>query len=197
MQTSSAVDTAKLEQYRAFLRLKARLDLDPRLVGKFDLSGVVQQTLLEAYQGLAGFRGESDDSLLAWLQQILSRNVLDEVRRLRRAKYDAALECSLDGLSTKSRAVLAIDQSSPSTCAARNEQLLQLAAAIDELPADQQTAVVLHHLQGFPLADVAVLMDRSKPAIAGLLHRGMLRLRELLAPAINGAALPTRTTRDQ
>jgi RNA polymerase sigma-70 factor (ECF subfamily) len=178
---TSAVDPARLEQFRAFLRLKARLDLDPRLHGKFDVSGVVQQTLLEAHHGLAEFRGGTDDALLAWLQQILTRNVVDEVRRLRRVKFDAALECSLEDLTSRSHAALALDQSSPSTCAARNEQLLQLAAAIDELPADQQTAVVMHHLQGVPLADVASQMNRSKPAVAGLLHRGMLQLRDRLA----------------
>jgi RNA polymerase sigma-70 factor (ECF subfamily) len=181
-----AANPARLEQFRAFLRLRARLDLDPRLVGKFDVSGVVQQTLLEAHQGLARFRGAGEDALLAWLQQILNRNVLDEIRRLRRIKYDAALECSLDDLSTRSYAALALDQSSPSTCAARNEELLQLAAALEQLPDDQQTAVVLHHLQGVPLAEVAAHMDRSKPAVAGLLHRGMLRLKDLLVTRTNG-----------
>ena len=185
-----ASNPARLEQFRAFLRLKARLDLDPRLVGKFDVSGVVQQTLLEAHQGLAEFRGDSDDALLAWLQQILSRNVLDEVRRLRRVKFDVALECSLNDLTSRSHKALALDQSSPSTCAARNEQLLQLAAAIDELPPDQQTAVVLHHLQGVPLAEVAAHMDRSKPAVAGLLHRGMLRLKDRLVTPANGHRSP-------
>jgi RNA polymerase sigma-70 factor (ECF subfamily) len=187
---TTAIDPARLEQFRAFLRLRARLDLDPRLHGKFDVSGVVQQTLLEAHQGLAEFRGDTDEALLTWLHQILSRNVLDEVRRLRRVKFDAALECSLDDLTSRSQAALALDQSSPSTCAARNEQLLQLAAALDELPADQQTAVVMHHLQGVPLAEVAAQMDRSKPAVAGLLHRGMLRLRDRLMPPANGHASP-------
>lgn len=186
MPREFATNPARLEQFRAFLRLRARLDLDPRLQGKFDLSGVVQQTLLEAHQGLDRFRGDGEDALLAWLQQILSRNVLDEVRRLRRVKYDAALECSLDDLSTRSHPALAADQSSPSTCAARNEELLKLAAALDQLPVDQQTAVVLHRLQGVPLADVAAHMGRTKPAVAGLLHRGMLRLKELLVPGTNG-----------
>ncbi|MFO1094007.1 MAG: sigma-70 family RNA polymerase sigma factor [Planctomycetaceae bacterium] len=179
-------DPGQVERFRAFLRLKARLDLDPRLQGKFDLSGVVQQTLLEAHQGVAQFRGDGEDALLAWLQQILARNVLDEVRRLRRVKCDAALECSLDDLSTRSCALMALDQSSPSARAARNEELLQLAAALEQLPADQQTAVVLHHLQGIPLADVAAHMQRTRPAVAGLLYRGLLRLKELLTRTING-----------
>ena len=182
----TVVDPSRLEQFRAYLRLRARVDLDPRLQGKFDLSGVVQQTLLEAHRGLAEFRGSGENALLAWLQQTLSRNILDEVRRLRRVKHDVAMECSFDDLSSRTHADLALDQSSPSTCAVRNEELLQLAAALEQLPTDQQTAIVLHHLQGVPLSDVAVQMHRSKPAVAGLLHRGMLRLKDLLLRESDG-----------
>jgi len=170
----------QFEQYRAYLRLRARLDLDPRLCGKLDLSGVVQQTLLEAHQGLAQFRGADEEVLLAWLHQILARNLLDEIRRLRRAKYDAALECSLEELSTRVGGNLAADHSSPLTRACRQEDLLRLSAALEQLPADQQTAIILHHLQGVPLAEAAHQLGRSKPAVAGLLHRGMTRLRDLL-----------------
>ncbi len=180
MAAETSVRPDHFERYRAYLRLLARLDVDPRLDGKLDVSGVVQQTLLEAHQGLAHFRGEGEGALLAWLQQILARNLLDEIRRLRRVKCDAALECSLEELSTRARGNLAADQSSPLTRASRNEELLRLSAALEQLPPDQQTAVVLHHLQGVPLADVAAQMERSKPAVAGLLHRGMTRLRDLL-----------------
>jgi RNA polymerase sigma-70 factor (ECF subfamily) len=66
-----------LEQYRAYLRLQACLDLDPKLQAKLDLSGVVQQTLLEAHLGRADFRGQGDGALVGWLRQILTRNLLD------------------------------------------------------------------------------------------------------------------------
>jgi RNA polymerase sigma-70 factor (ECF subfamily) len=40
--------------------------------------------------------------------------------------------------------------------------------------------VELHHLKAQPVAEVARIMDRSRPAVVGLLFRGLKRLRELL-----------------
>jgi RNA polymerase sigma-70 factor (ECF subfamily) len=158
--------------------------VDRRLRGKLDASGVVQQTLLEAYQGLDGFRGHSEAELTAWLRRILARNLADEFRRLGAGKRDVARERSLeeamDQSSANLTAWLAAAQSSPSQQAVGHEQLLHLAAALACLPKDQRTAVELHHLQGHSLAEVSRQMDRSKEAVAGLLSRAMKRLRELL-----------------
>jgi RNA polymerase sigma-70 factor, ECF subfamily len=55
-----------------------------------------------------------------------------------------------------------------------------MSQAILALPAPQRDAVVLHHLQGWRLQDVAEHLDRTEAAVAGLLHRGLRRLRELM-----------------
>jgi hypothetical protein len=47
-----------VDEARRRLRLLARLQLSPRLAGKIDLSGVVQQTLLEAYRAGDRFPGD-------------------------------------------------------------------------------------------------------------------------------------------
>ena len=77
-------------------------------------------------------------------------------------------------------ALLAAGLSSPSRKADRAEQLVRLAAALHELPPAQRDAVELRYLAGLPLAAIAAHLDKTAPAVAGLLHRGLARLRELL-----------------
>ena len=56
------------------------MECDPRFDGKLDLSGVVQQTLLEAYQARASFTGSTESERATWLRRILANNLTDEVR---------------------------------------------------------------------------------------------------------------------
>jgi RNA polymerase sigma-70 factor (ECF subfamily) len=60
----------------------------------------------------------------------------------------------------------------------RQDELLRLAQALEKLPDAQREAVELHYLQGLPLADVSTRMGRTRPAVAGLLQRGLTALRE-------------------
>ena len=64
--------------------------------------------------------------------------------------------------------------------AMNREQLLRLAGALAELPAEQRKAVELHHLKGWSLGEVAEHMGRSRAAVMGLVFRGIKKLREQL-----------------
>lgn len=173
-----------LEAYRDYLRLLARLQLDSRLQSKLDPSDLAQQALVKAHAGRDQFRGQSEAELTAWLRQILAHTLADAVRHFAREGYDIGLERSLEAAledsSARLEAWLADESSSPSDQAIRNEQLLHLARALAQLPEDQRQAVELHHLQGRSLAEVGEQMGRGKRAVAGLLFRGLRRLRGLL-----------------
>jgi RNA polymerase sigma-70 factor (ECF subfamily) len=173
-----------LECFREYLSLLARLQVEQRLRARIDLSGVVQQTLLEAYQARGQLHGQNQAQVAAWLRRILANNLADEVRRLIAGKRDPArefsLEAALEASSARLQEWLAAEQSSPSERVIQQEQGVRLAWALAALPESQRRAVELHHLQGRSLAEVAAELDLSRPAVAGLLHRGLKRLRELL-----------------
>ena len=76
---------------------------------------------------------------------------------------------------------LAAEQSSPSHAAQREDDDLRVAAALAELPEAQQDAVILRYWQELPIAEIAVQMERSPEAVAGLLQRGARSLRERLS----------------
>jgi RNA polymerase sigma-70 factor (ECF subfamily) len=173
-----------LERFRDYLRLLARLQLDPRLRGKIDPSDVVQQTLLEAYQKRAQFLGRTQPELTAWLRRMLAHNLADALRAFAQQKRDVgrerSLEEALQASSLRLEGWLADDQSSPSERVERQERAVRLASALAALPEAQREALVLQYWHGWTLAQIGQHLDRSPAAVAGLLKRGLSQLRQLL-----------------
>jgi RNA polymerase sigma-70 factor, ECF subfamily len=174
-----------LEEYRDYLRLLARLQIDARLRSKLDPSDIVQETLLKAHEKQAQFRGQSDAEKAAWLRQILANSLAQELRKYGQQQRDIALERSLEAALEDSSARLeqwlAVDQSGPNLLAQRNEQLVRLANALAQLPEEQRTAVEMRHLEGISVAQISAEMGRSEASVTGLLRRGLKTLRNLLA----------------
>lgn len=168
-----------LARWRPLLRLLAVQSLNPRFWRRVDPSDVVQRTLLEAHRERAKFRGSTEDELAAWLRAILRHRVIDEARRVQCEKNDIdreerAVTETMSRLRTQFR-----NSGSPSRDLVRHEESLRLAEALEKLPEDQRHAIELR-LQGRTLAETAEFLGRSKPAVAGLLHRAQVGLRDLL-----------------
>ena len=184
MAPEPEVDVPALERFRGYLGLFARMHWDPRLRGKCDPSDLVQQTLLEAYEKRAQFRGGRADELAGWLRKMLAHNLADVLRALGQAKRDVNLERSLEAAlgesSSRLNGWLAAEQSSPSQQAERHERAVRLAEALATLPENQREAIVLRHWQGCSLVEIGERLGCTTAAVTGLLHRGLRNLRKQL-----------------
>ena len=179
MAEDSAAFEALDARYRHYLLFLAQANVEPALLARLDLEGVVQQTLLEAWRSAPDRAGWS-----TWLRRLLAHNLADELRKLRAGKRDLARERSLESNLANSSAklgnLLAAQQSTPSSRLTREEQALRITAALDALPDAQREALILQHWHGWTLAQIGEKLDRTPAAVAGLLKRGLSRLRELL-----------------
>jgi len=174
-----------LEMYRHYLTLLARLQISRRLQGKADASDVVQETFLRAHRDFAKFRGNTEEELAAWLRQILAARLVDLMRRYYGTRRrDVLLEQELvSDLDQSSRCLdrrLVAKLSSPSHQAARREQAVLLAEALERLPEDYREVLVLHHLEECTFPMVARRMVRSTEAVKKLWARALAQLRQTM-----------------
>jgi RNA polymerase sigma-70 factor (ECF subfamily) len=184
MQPPAGHEAPTWEQLRAYLTLLTRLNLDARLQGKVDLSGVVQQTLLDAHQEGDKFRTLSEAARAGWLMRALANNLNDEIAKFRAGKRNVereqSLEAALEASSARLGQWLAVEESSPSQKAMHQEELYRLAQALDQMPQDQRRVVELIDFQGSKLAEAAQVLERSKEAVMKLHERALKKLRQLL-----------------
>jgi RNA polymerase sigma-70 factor (ECF subfamily) len=173
---------ALAKAYRQRLREIAASALPNEVIGRADASDIAQQTLAEASESFAMFRGATLPELFAWLAAILRHNVDDAVRQhVMAERRSVRMERCLDDVSGNGcDAVSAADQTSPSMAAARGEMQDRLQMALDRLPERQRDAVRMRHLESRPLADIAEKLDCSLQAAAAVIARGLRGLREEL-----------------
>jgi RNA polymerase sigma-70 factor (ECF subfamily) len=184
MSAPHGEQSGDLERFRAYLRLLARVQLDPRLKAKLDPSDVVQQTLLEAFQKRDQYRGGTDAERAAWLRRILAHNLADALRAFgqekRAVERERSLEESLRASSLRLERWLATGDPGPGEEAERQERAVRLAAALAGLPEGQREALVLQYWHGWTLAQIGQHLGRTPAAVAGLLKRGLKKLRQEL-----------------
>jgi RNA polymerase sigma-70 factor, ECF subfamily len=173
-----------LELYRNYLRLMARSLIGGALRIKLDPSDLVQETFLKAHRNFARFAGGTERELVAWLRQILVRNLANHAKHHRRQSRDQQRQESLDHLLEQSdlalQGALAARAPSPSQAASRREQAVLLADAVDRLPPDYREAFVLRTLEHVPFEEIAVRMGRSTGAVRMLWTRAVKKLNQML-----------------
>ena len=126
-----------------------------RLVGNHhDAQDIAQESLLTAWESLAGFN--ADSSFSTWLYRIVTRRALNKVTRSRSAR-------SLDLLE---------DLPAPGGgTAERNLTVDAVTNALAALPFSQRAVIVLHHFEGLSYAEVASVTRSTVPVVRSHLFR--------------------------
>jgi RNA polymerase sigma-70 factor (ECF subfamily) len=125
---------------------------------------LTQQSFLQAIRGHQTFDGRSDQT--TWLIAIARNRLIDHLRRLER---DERRHLRL--------VVREIQAGGPEREWAAHDVHTDVVAALRELPAAQRAALILHHVDGLPVRDVAKVLGRSATAVESLLARGRDRFR--------------------
>ncbi|HEX3314279.1 MAG TPA: sigma-70 family RNA polymerase sigma factor [Gemmataceae bacterium] len=185
LQRLRAQDPAVIE---GFVRSNSGrlLSVARRMLGnEADAQDAVQDAFLNAFRSLDSFHG--DARLSTWLHRILVRAALMKLRRRHRKP-----ETSIDDLLPKFRAdghamEPAVSRSeSPTTALERREVRDQVQAAIDRLPENYRTVLVLRDIEGVGTEEAAQMLGESPAAVKTRLHRARMALRGLLDPIVRG-----------
>jgi RNA polymerase sigma-70 factor (ECF subfamily) len=161
--------TRLIEHYQS-----AAYGLAWRLLGDRDMAAdATQDAFVHAYGAIAKYRG---GIFRSWILRITANASYDILRRQQRRPTTTLPDPEEGG-----RELPDLHAVNPVVEAGRSEMYRHLEAALRRLPEDQRTAVVLCDVYGMDYNEVAAMTQSALGTVKSRIHRGRLRLRELLA----------------
>jgi RNA polymerase sigma factor (sigma-70 family) len=146
-----------------------------RLIGDPDQAAdATQDAFIHAYDALRSYRG---GVFRSWLMRITANASYDILRRAQRRPTTALPEPEEGKVELPD-----IGAVNPFEEAQKSELYRYLERALRLLPEDQRVAVVLCDVYGMDYGEVASMTDSPIGTVKSRIHRGRLRLREILAP---------------
>jgi RNA polymerase sigma-70 factor, ECF subfamily len=180
MLADAADVTDRLARFRNDLLLIAEARCASFRPSLIEAEDVVQETLRRAFDKRHQFRGRSDRELGGWLRAILASMIAQFLRKAGHRANVRSLETALERSSDRLEQFLNSHDPSPShnvRTAERNERIHLI---LNQLGQDQRRALVLHHIEGKSVAEVAMIMGRTTASVASLLHRGVEAMKKQL-----------------
>lgn len=145
-----------------------------------DADDIVQDVFLRAFGALDRFEGRSE--LFTWLYRLTINRALD-ARRTRARRSESSLEAIAETDPRIARALEVDAHGDPRRAAELRETYARALQALDALPPEMKTTMVLVALQGLSNAEAAVVQRCPRGTIAWRLHEGHRRIVEALQKA--------------
>ena len=148
-----------------------------------DAEEVVQDALWTVVRKIDTFRGES--AFGSWLYRIVANAAYQKVRGQRR-RTEISLDDALPAFNEDGTHAASIDDWSPrvNDPAHQAEMRRVLSEALDALPEDARTAVILRDIEGCSTAEVAETLGLTIANAKTRVHRARLFLRHRLAESL-------------
>ena len=145
-----------------------------------DAADCLQETMLKAWRAIGSYRG--DCALTSWLYRIAETVCLDFLRKQKRLPpAESADEMAEEGHTP-------VDSSpTPDEAAIRAESADNIRAAIDALPGDMRTVIILYALQGLGYEAIAETMQTSVGTVKSRLNRARQKIAKFLSYGKNSA----------
>ena len=149
--------TAEQEPLRRFLLALCSGD-------RMEAEEIAQEALVKAWVASGDY--EERRRFRTWLFRIAYRTFLDHCKRLHTMPLEAAEEVA-----------------APSGLEADSAFCYEaLYAALGRLPEGMRASMLLYHIEGYNIAEIAAITHSNPMAVYQQLHRGMKRMREILKP---------------
>jgi RNA polymerase sigma-70 factor, ECF subfamily len=155
-----------------------------------DAEEAAQDALWTAARKIQTFKGES--AFGSWLYRIAANAAYQKLRTRKGKSAEIALEDVLPLLDDHGRHFEPMDDwsSRVDENALQGELREVLEEAIDGLPPDYRTALVLHDVEGLSNPDIAEALGISLPAVKSRVHRSRLFVRKRLSDYLASGARP-------
>jgi RNA polymerase sigma-70 factor (ECF subfamily) len=142
-----------------------------------DAREITQETFIKAYKSLERFR--FDSSYYTWLYRIAVNMAIDFKRRAAKRRAEEFDETRMQHDEAGEIAPGHMD-TSPQKRLERKRLADRIQAAIDELPADQRSAIMLREVEGLSYKEIAEAMDCAEGTVMSRLFYGRKKLQEIL-----------------
>jgi RNA polymerase sigma-70 factor (ECF subfamily) len=171
-----AFDLLVLKYQHKVIKLVARLLRDPA-----EAEDVAQEAFVKAYRALGSFRGDS--AFYTWLYRIAVNTARNAIASRQRRPLD--YEAELSEGEQNSVAARLKHNDTPEAAALSEEIRLTVNQAIEQLPEDLRTAIVLREIEGLSYEEIAATMDCPVGTVRSRIFRAREAIDRALKPLLD------------
>jgi len=148
-----------------------------RMIGnEEDAKDAAQEALIKVFKNLKAFKGDSAFS--TWLYRIVMNSCKDLLRK--RKPNEISIDKTYETDEGEVHMELQDDSNDPVTLYEQSEVRVTIESALEELPDNYKSVVVLREIQGLSYDEIAEIEDIPVGTVRSRINRGRRILREIL-----------------